>query len=185
MRSEPSGLVVVRADGAKSCRSCWTARSSTLVARKLGDTAMIIAGAPSYFERFPVPMTVEDLDQHNRLGFGYVRTVWLATAARRRDRRRANGKPRTGQRRRSPAPTGPSGGGLVRLAAFTVRDDMLLAVPVQCSKSSTRETGKSFMRFISGRTGRCLPASGPFWISWVSMVAFRGDAIQHLFSSCD
>jgi DNA-binding transcriptional LysR family regulator len=50
-------------------------KSSSLVARKLGDTAMVIVGAPSYLDRFGQPNTIEDLDRHNRLGFGYFRTV--------------------------------------------------------------------------------------------------------------
>lgn len=50
-------------------------KSSSLVARKLGETAMVIAAAPSYLSRFGEPKTVADLDHHNRLSFGYVRAV--------------------------------------------------------------------------------------------------------------
>ena len=100
-------------------------KSSTLVARKLGDTAMIIVGAPSYFERFPVPVTIEDLEQHTRLGLGYVRavdgwpllqdgeTVVVPTASR--------VQASDGEALRQLA---LSGSGLVRLAAFTVRADI-------------------------------------------------------------
>lgn len=100
-------------------------KSSSLVARKLGDTAMIIAGAPSYFERFPVPVTIEDLVQHTPLGFGYVRavdgwplmqdgrTVVLPAASR--------VQASDGEALRQLA---LSGSGLVRLAAFTVRADI-------------------------------------------------------------
>ena len=100
-------------------------KSSTLVARKLGDTVMVIAGAPSYFERFPVPVTIEDLEQHTRLGLGYVRavdgwpllqdgeTVVVPTASR--------VQASDGEALRQLA---LSGSGLVRLAAFTVRADI-------------------------------------------------------------
>lgn len=50
-------------------------KNSSLVARKLGDTAMVIAGAPSYLSRFGEPRTIADLERHNRLSFGYVRAV--------------------------------------------------------------------------------------------------------------
>lgn len=100
-------------------------KSSSLVARKLGDTAMVIVGARSYLERFGVPRTIEDVDRHNSLGLGYVRAVdgWPL---------RRNGEtiivPAT---RRVQASDGESlrrlalgGSGLARLAAFTVRDDI-------------------------------------------------------------
>ena len=50
-------------------------KSSSLVARKLGDTPMIVVGTPGYLARFGEPRTIEDLDRHNRLGFGYVRSI--------------------------------------------------------------------------------------------------------------
>jgi|SRR5680860_124881 len=50
-------------------------KSSRLVARKLGETRMVIVGAPAYIERYGMPATPGDLEGHNRLGFGYVRAV--------------------------------------------------------------------------------------------------------------
>ena len=50
-------------------------KSSSLVARKLGDSAMVVVGAATYLDRFGKPKTIEDLDRHNRLGFGYVRSI--------------------------------------------------------------------------------------------------------------
>lgn len=100
-------------------------KSSSLVARKLGDTAMVIVGTPAYLDRFGEPKTTDDLDRHNRLGFGYVRTVdgWPV---------KKDGAtvivPAVG---RVQASDGESlrrlalgGSGLARLAAFTVRDDI-------------------------------------------------------------
>lgn len=100
-------------------------KSSSLVARKLGDTAMVVVGAPAYLARFGEPKTVDDLDDHNRLGFGYARTVdgWpmledggviLVPAA---GRVQAN----DGEALRRLA---LGGAGLARLASFTVREDI-------------------------------------------------------------
>lgn len=100
-------------------------KSSSLVARKLGDTAMMVVGSPAYLARFGVPKTIEDLDRHNRLGFGYVRTVdgWPM---------KTNGDvvvvPAVGRVQASDGEglrrLALSGAGLARLAAFTVRDDI-------------------------------------------------------------
>lgn len=49
-------------------------KSSSLVARKLGDSAMLIVAAPAYLDQLGEPKTIEDLEGHNRLGFGYVRS---------------------------------------------------------------------------------------------------------------
>lgn len=100
-------------------------KSSSLVARKLGDSAMVIVGTPAYLARFGEPKTIEDLDRHNRLGFGYVRSVdgWPV---------KRNGEtvivPTVG---RVTASDGEAlrqlalgGAGLARLAGFTVRGDI-------------------------------------------------------------
>jgi len=100
-------------------------KSSSLVARKLGDTAMVIVGAPSYLERFGVPKTIEDIERHNRLGFGYVRTVdgWPL-----RKKGETVVVPTTGRVQASDGESlrhlALSGCGLARLAGFTVRDDI-------------------------------------------------------------
>lgn len=48
-------------------------KSSSLVARKLGETRMLIVGAPAYLARHGTPVTPEQLLAHNRLGANYVR----------------------------------------------------------------------------------------------------------------
>ena len=48
-------------------------KSSSLVARRLGATRMMIVGAPAYLETHGVPATPDDLLRHNRLGANYVR----------------------------------------------------------------------------------------------------------------
>lgn len=100
-------------------------KSSSLIARKLGDTSMRIMAAPSYLERFGTPRSIADLDGHNRLGFAYVRSVdgWLL--------RDALGKavtvPASGRVQASDGEALRqmvlSGVGMARLGGFTVRED--------------------------------------------------------------
>ncbi|AMX95602.1 LysR family transcriptional regulator [Mesorhizobium sp. M7A.F.Ca.US.014.04.1.1] len=46
---------------------------SRLVARKLGQSPVVVVAAPSYLETHGIPLTPADLDKHNRMGFGFVR----------------------------------------------------------------------------------------------------------------
>ncbi|HLP67206.1 MAG TPA: LysR family transcriptional regulator [Rhizobium sp.] len=100
-------------------------RSSSLVARKLGETRMAVVASPAYLARFGTPQGLEDLDRHNRLGFGYVRTVdgWPLLK---------DGEtvvvPAVGRIQASDGEAlrrlALEGNGLARLAEFTVRDDI-------------------------------------------------------------
>lgn len=100
-------------------------KSSSLVARKLGETASTIVAAPSYLERCGEPQSLLDLEHHNRLGFGYARAVdgWPL---------RENGEtvvvPAAGRVQASDGEglrhLALSGAGLARLAAFSVRNDI-------------------------------------------------------------
>lgn len=100
-------------------------KSSSLVTRKLGDTAMVVVGAPAYLARFGEPKTLDELDRHNRLGFGYVRTVdgWPMLK---------DGEitvvPTVGRVQASDGEAlrrlALGGAGLARLASFTVRKDI-------------------------------------------------------------
>lgn len=100
-------------------------KSSSLVARKLGETALTIVAAPSYLARCGEPRTIADLDRHHCLGFGYVRAVdgWPL---------RENGEtivvPASGRVQSSDGEglrhLALAGVGLARLAAFTVRADI-------------------------------------------------------------
>jgi len=100
-------------------------KSSSLVARKLGETAMVIVAAPAYLARFGEPKTVEDLDSHHRLGFGYVRAVdgWPLKQGR-----ETVVVPVVGRLQASDGEAlrhlALGGSGLARLAAFTVRADI-------------------------------------------------------------
>ncbi|MGV0819496.1 LysR family transcriptional regulator [Martelella sp. AMO21009] len=100
-------------------------KSSSLVARKLGETALTIVASPSYLKRCGEPGSIADLEQHNRLGFGYARAVngWKLWE---------NGEvrlvPATGQVQASDGEglrhLALSGVGIARLAHFTVRADI-------------------------------------------------------------
>lgn len=102
-------------------------KSSSLVARKLGDTAMTIVAAPSYLGRFGLPTTLAELERHHRLGVGYARAVdgWPL-------RQGSTGEtvmvPTVGRVQASDGEAlrhlALGGLGLSRLAAFTVRDDI-------------------------------------------------------------
>ncbi|ESY64491.1 LysR family transcriptional regulator [Mesorhizobium sp. M0051] len=46
---------------------------SRLMARKLGQSPVVVVAAPSYVETHGTLLTPTDLDRHNRMGFGFVR----------------------------------------------------------------------------------------------------------------
>ncbi|MGH6763732.1 MAG: LysR family transcriptional regulator [Phyllobacterium sp.] len=100
-------------------------KSSSLVARKLGETALTIVAAPSYLARCGEPRTIADLERHNRLGFGYTRATdgWPLSENGGTIVVPATGRVQTsdGEGLRHLALCGV---GLTRLAAFTVRGDI-------------------------------------------------------------
>ncbi|SDQ91485.1 transcriptional regulator, LysR family [Rhizobiales bacterium GAS113] len=117
-------------------------QSSSLVARKLGETRMVIVGAPAYLARHGVPGTVAELEGHNRLSFGYMRTVegWpLIEGGRSVSVAPAgNAQVSDGEALRQLALAGL---GLARLGTFQVRDDIaagrLLPVLEHCNPGDT------------------------------------------------
>lgn len=50
-------------------------RESRLIARKLGDSRMIIVASPDYLARHGTPETLADLARHNQLGFCFTRHI--------------------------------------------------------------------------------------------------------------
>ncbi|MEE3652935.1 MULTISPECIES: LysR family transcriptional regulator [unclassified Brenneria] len=100
-------------------------KSSNLVARKLGQTRMIIVAAPDYLARHGTPSTPDDLARHNLLGANYARARpgWPL--------RYADADivvPVTGNAQASDGDAlhrlALAGLGLARLAAFQVREDI-------------------------------------------------------------
>lgn len=100
-------------------------KDSSLIARKLGETPMLIVASPDYLLRAGEPAGVADLDRHRRIGFGYPREIegWRFIA----DCEPVQVNPSIGVQ----ASDGEAirrlalkGLGLARLAAFTVREDI-------------------------------------------------------------
>jgi len=100
-------------------------KSSTLLARKLGETRKLIVGAPAYLAARGVPQAPADLAAHNRLGFNYARTTegWPLLQDGRVTHVPNNGNALVsdGESLRRLAVAGL---GLARLAAFQVREDL-------------------------------------------------------------
>lgn len=133
--------------------------SSSLVARKLGETPLMIVGSPDYLERRGVPRTAEDLERHSLLGFGYVRSIadWSLP-----DRQgQARSVPVTG---RISASDGEAlrqfaihGAGLVRLAGFTVEADIAAGRLVEVLGGPETRLMEAFHAVYVGQGG-LLPA---------------------------
>ncbi|HEX2887923.1 LysR family transcriptional regulator [Vineibacter terrae] len=125
-------------------------KSSRLVARKLGETRMVIVGAPAYFRRRGAPSTPADLEQHNRLGFGYARAVegWplLEHGAQIMVPPSGNAQASDGETLRRLALAGL---GLARLAMFHVRADIaagrLMPVLEDCNPGDTEAVHAVFL----------------------------------------
>ena len=122
---QTDAVVDLLAEGADVAVRAGPMKSSSLVARKLGETALTIVAAPSYLARCGEPHTTAELEGHNRLGFGYTRVTahWPL---------RENGEtiviPATGRVQVSDGEglrhLALAGVGITRLAAFTVREDI-------------------------------------------------------------
>jgi DNA-binding transcriptional LysR family regulator len=119
-------------------------KSSSLVARKLGATRMVIVGAPAYLERFGVPDSIAALETHNRMRLGYTRSLdgWPLL----RDGTVVT-IPAVGRVQISDGEALRrlvlDGAGLARLAAFTVREDIragrLVPVMEACNPGDLEE----------------------------------------------
>lgn len=125
-------------------------KSSSLVARRLGATRMVIVGAPAYLARAGTPATPDDLRRHNLLGLNYMRAAsgWplrcggedcLVVPA-------GNAQASDGEAVRRLALAGL---GLARLAAFQAREDIaagrLVPVLEDCNPGDTEEVHAVFM----------------------------------------
>lgn len=100
-------------------------RSSSLRARKLGETPLVIVASPAYLEHHGTPKTAADLERHTCLDYGDVRAI--------REWQVAEGDaiidvPVAGRLRTSDGEAARhfaiGGAGLVKLARFTVAEDL-------------------------------------------------------------
>ena len=100
-------------------------KSSSLTARKLGQTRMLIVAAPAYLARHGTPTTPDELQEHNRLGANYARSQsgWPLRYEGGEANVPINGNAQAsdGEALRQLALAGL---GLARLAAFQVKDDI-------------------------------------------------------------
>ena len=100
-------------------------KSSRLVARKLGQTRLMVVASPAYLARVGTPRTPADLANHNCLAFSYARAVngWPFTRRGRRTEVMPQGNTQIsdGEALRAVAVAGL---GVARLAAFQVRADL-------------------------------------------------------------
>jgi DNA-binding transcriptional LysR family regulator len=129
-------------------------KSSTLIARKLGETAMVIVGAPAYLARAGIPQTAGELSSHNCLVPGYVRAIdgWPL---------KVDGEVVTlSSVGRVMASDGEAlrrlalgGSGLVRLAAFTVAADIAAGRLVPVLEALNPGDRESFSAVYAGQGG--------------------------------
>lgn len=125
-------------------------KSSSLMARKLGQTRMVIVGSRRYAEQHGLPTTVQDLEHHNLLSFNYTRSMtgWPL---------RVDGElirvPTVGNVQISDGQALKelvlAGAGLARMAAFHVKDDIdqgrLLPVLETCNPGDLEEIHAVFV----------------------------------------
>lgn len=129
-------------------------KSSTLVARKLGDTAKMIVAAPAYLHLFGEPRTVADLERHTLLGFDYVRAVdgWPV-----RQGEEIVVVPATGRVQASDSEAlrhfALTGCGLVRLGAFAVGADIAAGRLVPVLEDLNPGERESFYAVYVGQGG--------------------------------
>ncbi|WFR97223.1 LysR family transcriptional regulator [Rhizobium tumorigenes] len=113
-------------------------KSSQLLARKLGGTPMAIVATPGYLEENGTPRTPADLDSHRKIALSYRRAVagWpLMVDGKSVSKKLVNTlEASDGEAVRHLC---LAGGGLARLASFTIRSDLaagrLLAVLDDCN----------------------------------------------------
>jgi DNA-binding transcriptional LysR family regulator len=97
-------------------------KDSSLTARKLGETSMMLVASPAYLKRYGTPSKPADLKSHNLLGFNFLRkeNYWLFKENRElvKIRTLGNIKVSDGESLRQLVLTGA---GLARLASFQVK----------------------------------------------------------------
>nr|WP_247749146.1 MULTISPECIES: LysR family transcriptional regulator [unclassified Rhizobium] len=100
-------------------------KSSQLVARKLGGTSMAIVATPDYLQEHGTPRTPADLDSHRKIAFSYRRAVagWpLMVDGKSVTKKLVNTlEASDGEAMRHLC---LAGGGLARLASFTILNDL-------------------------------------------------------------
>ena len=133
-------------------------KSSSLIARKLGTTTLMLVAAPDYLARHGTPRTVADLATHLRLGFTYKRATesWPLVDDRARTMLPPGGRllASDGEALRHLA---VAGAGIARMAGFTVAADLAAGRLVRVMGESDPEDREDFYAVYVGQGGP-LPA---------------------------
>jgi len=112
-------------------------QDSNLHARRLGQARRMIVGSPDYFARHGTPLTVQDLDRHNCLGFNFRRAapIWPMKDGGRVVSRTLGGSllANNGETVRRMALAGV---GLARLGSFNVTEDVAAGRLVEVLQAS-------------------------------------------------
>ncbi len=147
-------------------------KSSSLVARRLGSTRMMIVAAPAYAQRHGLPHTAEALQAHNRLDIGHARAMqgWpvLQDGRERMVLPSGNARASNGDALRQLV---LGGLGMARLAAFQVQADIaaghLLPVLEEANPGDLEEVHAVFLG--QGDTCRCgcARSSTSWWSTWI------------------
>lgn len=118
-------VVDLVAEGADVAVRAGALKASSLIARSLGETPLLLVAAPAYLARRGRPATAADLARHDRLGFGYRRAAedWPLSVAGEILRLPVEPRVRAsdGEALRALA---LAGAGIARLARFTVAADL-------------------------------------------------------------
>ncbi|MCC9625588.1 LysR family transcriptional regulator [Thalassospira sp. MA62] len=100
-------------------------QTSALIARKLGQCRMVIVAAPDYLDRYGVPQTPDALADHRLIGYNFPRAIssWPFIVDGKPKTVMPGGKVCVGDAE-SARKLAVAGGGIARLAAFHVEDDV-------------------------------------------------------------
>jgi DNA-binding transcriptional LysR family regulator len=156
-------------------------RGSSLVARKLGTSRMVIVGSPDYLARRGVPRSPEDLMQHQGIGWTFARSIggWPF--------RRGQGLVEVAPRPAARASDGEAarsltlgGVGLARLALFHIGPDIEEGRLVPVLESFNPGDREDIHAIYLGQRGP-LPARVRAFIDFLAVNVRIGDPhLQHL-----
>ncbi len=134
------------ADGTDLAIRAGPLRDSSLIARALGQTPLIVVASPRWIEAHGMPESLKGLEAGDWLGFAYPRAagVWLSPSREGPERVRVNDG--EGIRRLALAGVAPA-----RLAGFTVAKDLVAGRLVELFPDLPAET-ESFHAVYVGRS---------------------------------
>lgn len=129
-------------------------KSSSLIARKLGTTTLMLVASPAYLARHGTPTSVAELAEHRRLGFTYTRATesWPVADALLPPGGRMLASDGEALRHLAVA-----GAGIARMAEFTVAADLAAGRLVRVMEGVAAEAREDFYAVYVGQGGP-LPA---------------------------